>query len=375
MFLSSIYAISTVFVMLTITAIISKIGTRRALIYGDLINIISTLMFIIGNTYMVFIIAQLLSAIGFGFKNAATAPMLEESILHTKNSGKLFSKIDSNGYSKFCIFSAISTIASGYLYNIDPYIPMFLCMLCSLISFIIASNFEQIRKDYKTMNTRQSLKQVKELLTFTTKSKRLKALLISFGFMWGIFSLLTTYSTTLFKNMGMSAEYISIIFAILEIFRGLFSKRANAFHKRNRNYSITKILYVISVSYVLSGVISIIHVPFMFQISILIILFATIRGMQGIYNTLYKRYLNNFMTSRILPSVYSMQSINDNLFRTLISTAGSFLLNIMDIKYATLFIGMLFVVLTSVISGFMRDKVGLQPEEYEKIDLKYSDRK
>ena len=113
----------------------------------------------------------------------------------------------------------------------------------------------------------------------------------------------------------------------------------------------------------------------MFQISILIILFATIRGMQGIYNTLYKRYLNNFMTSRILPSVYSMQSINDNLFRTLISTAGSFLLNIMDIKYATLFIGMLFVVLTSVISGFMRDKVGLQPEEYEKIDLKYSDRK
>lgn len=374
-FLSSIYAISAVFVMLTISAIISKIGTRKALIYGDFINILSTLMLIIGNTYTAFIIAELLSAIAFGFKNVATSPMLRESIPHTKKRGKLFSKIDSNGYSKYCIFAAISTIASGYLYNIDPYIPMFLCMLCSVISFIIASKFEQIKKDYKEMNTKKSLKQIKEVLVFTIKSKRLKALLISLGFMWGILSLMTTYGTTLLKNIGISAEYISIIFALQEIFKGMFSKRANLFHEKNRNNTITKILYIISLSYVLAGIMSIIKVPFMIQIASLIVLFSIIKGMQGIYNILYKKYLNNFMTSRVLPSVYSMQTINDNIFRTLITTVGAGLLNMMDIKYATLLMGILFVVLTSVISGYMKDKVGLKPEEYGEIDLKYAHKK
>ena len=372
MLLSSVFAISSIIVILPISAITSKVGTRKALICGNLINAFSTLLLIIGKNYAVFVFSQILSAMGFAFINISTSPILKESIPHSTDKNKIFGKIYTSSYSKYCIFAAISTIIAGYLYNVDPYIPMFLCMLCSIIAFIIASQMIQFKKEEQEMTLKQSLAQLKNVVKFGVNSKRLKALLLALGLIWGILITFTTYSTTLLKNMEVSPQYIGYILAILEIVKGLASRRANDFHKANKNTSITKILYIISVTYILIGIISKIQIPFLYQIIMLVVSFAVIRSMHGIYTILYNRYLNNFIKTEILPSVYSMQTIVDNIFRTIITYIASGILNFTDIKYAMIIIGILFVVLSSIIVGYMRDRIGLDPLEYDKTDTKYA---
>ena len=222
------------------------------------------------------------------------------------------------------------------------------------------------------MSLKQSLSQLKNVVKFGANSKRLKALLLALGLIWGTLITFTTYSTTLLKNIEVSPQYIGYILAILEIAKGMASRRANDFHNANKNTSITKILYTISVTYILIGIISKIQIPFIYQIIILVILFAVIRSMHGIYTILYSRYLNNFIKTEILPSVYSMQTIVDNIFRAIITCIASGILNFADIKYAMLIIGILFVVLSSIIVGYMRDRIGLDPLEYDKTDTKYA---
>ncbi len=372
MLLSSVFAISSIIVILPISAITSKVGTRKALIYGNLINAFSTLFLIVGKNYEVFVWSQILSAIAFAFINISTSPILKESIPHSTQKNKIFGKIYTTSYSKYCIFAAISTIVAGYLYNIDPYIPMFLCMLCSIIAFIIASQMIQFKKEEQEMTLKQSLAQLKNVVKFGVNSKRLKALLLALGLIWGILITFTTYSTTLLKNMEVSPQYIGYILAILEIAKGMASRRANDFHNANKNTSITKILYIISITYILIGIVSKIQIPFLYQIIILVVSFAVIRSMHGIYTILYSRYLNNFIKTEILPSVYSMQTIVDNIFRTIITCIASGILNFTDIKYAMIIIGILFVVLSSIIVGYMRDRIGLDPLEYDKKDTKYA---
>ncbi len=372
MLLSSVYAISSLIVILPISAVTSKIGTRKALMYGNLLNAISTVCLIIGTDYDIFIWGQILSSLGFAFINISTSPMLKESIPHSTMKDKIFVKHYSNAYSKYCIFAAITTFLSGYLYNIDPYIPMYLCMFCSMIAFIVASQLVQFKKEEQDRTLKESMIRLKDVVQFGIHSKRLKALLLALGLIWGTLITFTTYGTTLLKNMEVSAEWIGGVLAVLELVKAVFSKKANHFHERYKNTSMTKILYTISISYVLIGMIANIQIPFKYQMAMILLLFAIIRGMHGIYTIVYNKYLNNFMKTEVLPSVYSMQSITDNIFRGIITWVASGILNIMNIQYAMLAIGALFVILTSIVHGYMRDRIGLNPLEYDKTDTKYA---
>lgn len=369
--LSSIYALGTIIFILPASAIVTKIGTRKAIMISDLLSMISTSCYIVGNTYILFVIGQLISSIAFALKNTSVSPFLQETIPETDKRSEIFSRIDSSGYSKYCIFSAVSTILSGYLYNIDPYIPMFLCMLISIISFIIASHFEQIEKTKKEKTLKQNLKELKEVIKFTLKTQRLKSLLLSLGLIWGVLTTFTMYSQTLLKNLEVPAQYIGIILALLEVLKGLFSKRAELFNKKNQNTSLTKILYTMALCFVIIGIISIINIPWAMKIAIIILLFIIIRGMNGIYQIICKRYINNFMNVKVLPSIYSMQSLFDNISRVVITLIASRILNFMNIQYATVLMGVIFVILTSIVSGYMRTRVGLEPEEYSEKEMKY----
>ena len=84
-----------------------------------------------------------------------------------------------------------------------------------------------------------------------------------------------------------------------------------------------------------------------------------------------KRYMNNFSDDKILTKIYSANSIIDNLFRMIVCFIGSCALNYMDIKYAMIFLGILFTAVAILISSYIKTRVGLKPEEYKKEDIHY----
>ena len=375
-FLSTVFALASLVSLVFANFINNKTSNRRTLIIGDAINAISMVVLIVGNGFVQMAIAEMLNAVAFALKNISTGPMLEESIPKTDKKSEIFSRIDGKAYFKYCIFSAIATVVAGFLYNVNPYVPMILCLICTVISGIISFNFKEINKEQrnKQKDLIKVVKELKEGFTYTIKSKRIRALLLALGFMWGIFILYMTYQTTLLKNMNISAASIGIIAMFLEIIKGYGGRFANQYNKKLKNKSLTILALTVSISFIIAGIGSLLNIPFVIQIVIILAAFITIDTIRGLYMVLYKKYDNNFSNVKILPTIYTMTNIYWNLERVIITSIGSFILTIVDVKYGFIIMGIIFIVATILISTYMKTRVGLKIEEYDKEDLKYVDK-
>ena len=373
-FLSTVFALTSLISLVVANFVNSKIGNRKTLIIGDFINAISMLVLIGGNGFVQMAIAEMLNAIAFSLKNISTGPMLEESIPKSSKKSEIFSRIDGKAYFRYCIFSAIATFTAGFLYNIDPYIPMWLCLLCTVISIIISFNFKEIEQN-KSDRQKDVIKVVKELkegFIYTIKSKRIRALLLCLGFMWGVFILYMTYQTTLLKNMNISAVMIGIIAMLLEIIKGYGGRFANKYNNVMKNKSLTTLSLIISISFVIAGIGGLLKIPFVLQMIIILFAFVTIDVNRGLYIVLYKKYDNNFSNAKILPTIYTMTNIYWNFERVIITTIGSLVLTFVEVRYGFIIMGIIFIIVTILIGLYMKNRVGLRPEDYDNEDIKYA---
>ena len=232
--------------------------------------------------------------------------------------------------------------------------------------------YEEIdNKNNKTKTIKQNLNEIKIGFKFIFKSKRLKALLTMIGFLWGIIALLSTYEVTLLENINISATYIGVILFFTQIIRGYASKKTNKFNEKFKNKSLTIIALSMTICMIVAGIISLAKIPFLLQISIIIFSYIIRTSVRGIYMVVKKRYMNNFSDNKILTKIYSANSIIENIFRMIICLIGSITLNYMNIKYAMIFIGIIFTFITIIISSYSKTRLGLKPEEYKKEDIEY----
>ena len=119
--------------------IIDKIGTRKSLILADLINAVSIIIFMFATNLWWLIITNLFSGIGFAIRDVAESGMLHKSIPESENKSKTYSKVDGKGLGNYFYVSAISAVVSGFLFNINPYIPLVICVVILLLSAVIAT--------------------------------------------------------------------------------------------------------------------------------------------------------------------------------------------------------------------------------------------
>lgn len=369
--LETIYAFLKMIVQIPMTPLVSKLGKRKSVILGNILLATELIILIISTNYIHLILAQLISSLAWSCKSIAEPPLLSASIPETKAKNKIFSKIDSKGQSKFCYISAITTLMSGFLYEINPYLPIALGLTFVVIGIIISMNFIEMEDKEKVENKtmKESVIEVKNDFKFILKSPRLKSLLLMLGFMWGMICLFGTYQTTLLKDINVPAKYIGIILAALEIIQGISSTKAHKFNEKYKNKSLTYISLRMTIGIAIAGGVVVIGISRIPQLAIIIFTYVLRMHDRGIFQIIKKGYMGNFMTPDILTKIYSASSVICSMFRMGISFIGSALLNIVTIEYAMVIIGSTLSVVTLMFAKYMKTRIGLNPEEYTKEDV------
>ena len=368
---ATIYAVSMIVMQVPATLLTSKIGYKNTAIAGNIFNIIWAVLIITFNGFAGLALSQFISAIAFALKYVSESNLLSTSIPQAPNyqRNEIFSRLDKKGFSRYCIFSAISTVIAGFLYNINPYIPIFLCLVCTIAATAISFNFNDIKESESKASFKDYIKDLKKGYKFITKSKRLRALLIMTGAIWGIIVLLDSYQLTLLQNIGASSVQVGFIFAMFELTRGLFSNTALDFNKKFKNKSLTNILITFSIGFILSGIIALSNLPFYTKLIIIVIVLLIMGAANAIDQILAKKYVNNFASTKILPAIYSAKSICDNIFRTIINLLGAAIVGIYNIDIAMIAMGIFILLLTLGLTIYSKDKLGLKPEEYTQKDI------
>ena len=368
---ATVYALSMIVMQVPATLLASKIGYKNTAIAGNIFNIIWAILIITFDGFAGLALSQFISGVAFALKFVSEPNLLSTSIPQapTYQRNEIFSRLDKKGFSRYCIFSAISTIISGFLYDINPYIPIFLCLICVIAATAISFNFYDIQDEESKESFKDYIKDLKKGYKFITKSKRLRALLVMTGAVWGIIVLLDSYQLSLLQDIGATSVQVGFIFAMFELTRGLFSNTALDFNKKFKNRSLTNILLTFAIGFILAGIIAMSQLPFYTKLIIIVVILLIMGAANAIDQILAKKYVNNFASTKILPAIYSSKSICDNIFRTIITLLGSAIVGIYNIDIAMIVMGIFILILTLALTVYSKDKLGLKPEEYTQKDI------
>ena len=158
---SAFLGLFKVLFQIPITVVIDKIGNRRSLIIADLFQATSVTVIMLSNSLPVLIVGNLFGAIAVAMKDVAEPGLLNSSIPDVKEKSQIYSRIDGKSVGNFYYISAFSAIVSGFLFDINGYIPMTICVIILLISALLATGFTELTPVQK----QEDIKMLKETYT------------------------------------------------------------------------------------------------------------------------------------------------------------------------------------------------------------------
>ena len=205
---TSFYAIFMIILQIPASIVVDKIGTKKCTILANMFNIIFILLIINVKDLKTLILAQLFSALCFALKDISDETLLRYSIPETKKKGDIFSKLEGKGFQNYFLINSITAVISGFLYTINPYIPMFLCLCFVILATFMSFGFKDIEKikeshiEHQQHEKHQYFKELIDGMSFIVKSQRLRSLFLYGGITWGIFCLIGTYRNSILVDIG-----------------------------------------------------------------------------------------------------------------------------------------------------------------------------
>lgn len=351
------------------TLTVQKFGKRKALILSNVILVIHMLFIIFAKNFGMLIFSQVLCAIGFNIKAVCETDMLYDSISADEKRGSIFAKIDGKATSRYYYVDAISAIASGFLFVINPYIPMILCFVFLLITFFLSTRFEEIHPEKGKLEIKEELKNIKYGFKSIFKSKRLKSLLIFNGLFVGLIKILQSIRNTVLVEVGMPNQYFGIIFAVMGIIAGISARNQGKIHDKYRNKTLTVLALPTAISCLITGFVLLSNFKAELKIVIVLIMFALQYITKGPYYVIMRRYFNNFTTSEKRIKISTTNIFCENAIASLLIFAASSILEFVNIDYTSIIVGCVFTIGFVLLLDIMKKTVGLKPEEYSKKEI------
>lgn len=369
MYAESIYSLFLLLLQIPATILIEKIGSRKALILGTTFATIQIIMMIFINNFTFLVIAYFMSAFGNAIKDIARNTLLYDSTKMCKGKNS-FGNINARGSSLSYALSAISSIFTGYLYVINPYIPIILSSFISLLAIIIVYRFEEVEVEKEEKTTiSESIKDIKQGFKFISKSKRLKSLFLFTSIFVGVLMMISTYEKSLLTDLQVPPQYFGIIFAILTLVQCFSVRYQDKIHNKFENKTLTFISVPIFVSFIGVGIVA--NLNFAFTIIIVMFAFFIHHFFRGPYWVLEDRYVTNFTTANIRTKILSTSNLIKNIGEIIISFLGGVLLEFYTTSTSYLVIGIVGLIVILLVLKYMKKRIGLNPEEYNKQDVEY----
>ena len=369
------FTASCLILQIPIGLLVDRYGKKNSLVFANICMCIFSLILIISKSYYQILIAFFIDAIGYVIKGICETNILYDSLPRGKKRGKLYSIIDGLGASRYYIIDAVTSLIAGFTYVINPYFPIILCLITNIISAILATRFRHTRmpneeKDIR-IGTKEYFKQLKEAAIFAKNSKRMYCLLIFFGVISGLIYNMTTFRSGILEQISLPEQYFGIIFAIIQIVAAMCSRIQNKIHKKFRNKTLSYLGIPFTASCIIIGLLAISEAS-IFRTFAIILLFVIQGAIKGSYNVLIYRYLNNFTNRNIRVKLATIRNIVYNIFTIIISLTGALILSFTNASNTIIIVGCLSTILVILLLDYMRGRVGLKPDKYNKEDLKYS---
>lgn len=126
----------SLFLYLTSYKAINKIGNIASIRLGSILMLLSAILFTFSTKIIFFIVAKMLHEIGLVFK-CVDIVILNNNLIN-ENRGHEFAKVKAKTTTIYSAATMFATLVSGFLFNINPYIPMLICIACCIFNLVLS---------------------------------------------------------------------------------------------------------------------------------------------------------------------------------------------------------------------------------------------
>ena len=251
---------------------------------------------------------------------------------------------------------------------------MVLCFICCLIATILSFKFRHtaiVQNKVEPIKFREYIGQLKTSFGFFLKSKRIRSLIAFNALLMGIITGIVNLRSSMLQEMMVPEQYFGIIFGILQFIAAISTRNTERIQEIFKNRTLAWLGIPVVISCIIVGFIGqdTLSTSSLFLI---VVLFAIQYAIKGPCIGLITRYLNNFTNRNIRPKISALRYLTANLATALISLLCSGLLAITTTANTFLIIGCVTTIAVVMLLDYMKDKVGLKPEEYSEEDIRYS---
>lgn len=371
----SIYTIFRLLFQIPCAILADKIGKKTSLIIANIALAIYMVLIIFCVDMKTLIIANVFAALSFTIKGICGPAFLYDMLPEGKERGSLFSKINGKGTSYYYYLYAVSSIISGFLFLVNGYIPMILSLVICIYSIYLVFKIKDTGKESRKLKDKVTLKSqisdIKYSFIYFMKSKRLSSLLLFYSVVSGFMVCFSIYRKSVLSDLNISSEYFGIIFAVLGVISAIAANNQNAFHKRFKNKTLSHLAMTFMISCIVVGITAAIGLPVNVTIMIVIGMYILQYIVIEPFTSLSMRYLGNFSTTTIRTKIYTASDLVYNLVRSIIGVIGSLLLTLTNTAYTIIILSSIFTLVIVYMINYMKTRVGLKPEEYDKEDIEY----
>ena len=375
--IDGLYLLFRIFMQIPAVAITDFLGKRKSIILGNIMLIFFILALIFIPGVISIIIANLIFSLGYDIKTISESNLLYDSV-STKGGEGLYSKLDAKGGSLYYILDGISSLTAGYLFVINNYLPLIICLGFIIISTIISFNFEDLngvkyekKKNKGLIYTLKEYNQdLKKSFKFIFKSKRMKAFILFQIVFYSLISIIDIYNCDLLVTIGIPEEQFSMIFASLTLIGGISISLKKPIEKRFKNRTLTFISLIYIGACIVIGLVSSIYTGSLI-IPIILVMYAIQKIATSIWYILEYKYLKNFTNEDMRNKITFSYEFIGGIAASIFSVLGGLLLDIINIQNAFLIVGLIALLSMVITLDYMRNRFGLKPEEYKKEEIEF----
>lgn len=373
--INGFYFLFCIIMQIPAVTITDFLGRRKSIILGNALLIVYMLILLLLPGAISIIIANLIFSLGYNMKILAESNLLYDSV-STRGGEGLYSKIDAKGGSLYYILDGVASLTAGYLFVINNYIPMFICLGFIIISTILSFGFKDIyvvnKEDQKGLleTLKDYKKDLKSSFKFILKSKRMKAFILFQIVFYSLIEIIEIYNGDLLVNVGIPEQQFSMIFAILTLIGGISLSLKRPIEKKLKNRTLTFLSLMYIGACIIIGAISSIYTGATI-IPIILIMYAVQKMCTSIWYILESKYLKNFTKEEERNKITFTYEFIGGIAASIFSVLGGLLLEVINVKNAFLIIGIVALICMLATLQYMKTRFGLKPEKYKKEDLEF----
>lgn len=326
--------------------IVEKIGNKRSTVLGSILWITAICIYFLPGGITLIILAEIFRAIGLVLQGITSMPLL------AAQTGEDYTKVEGNGV--FCYFLIDTVLAgtSGFVFKINPYLPMLCCLFISIISLALSLQIQDAVLEKKT-ETKNSIKDFKLIL-----KNKFSIYLFAYAFcMCGVLSLPATLNKVYMQDIGIPVEWFGIILAVLSLINGLSAKYNQKIAAIFKGKTVAIIATVSLIAYCILGVAYITFRENLVIFGMIVPIFIVQNLAKQPYRIFMKKYINEKVETKLVPKTLSLYFLIESLGRAGLLLISGFLTSHFNVGLVYLLILGITIVPIIVFTKLLSSKV------------------